>query len=699
MVTNKHQRLSPSAQVASSGSKWWVPGTTRIWKDSTLAPMLGPRTHLLGLASVVVAAAALLFCQPSSSARSDQPVLGEQPKLARHHAPILAQFGLQFRDLNRNGQIDGYEDWRLPVDLRVADLVSRMTLEEKVGLLLHPSTEGFMGPDGAVLDHPAGGARVGSELQFRASPRDLVVERNIRWIQVRLTDKADVAARWANNLQELAESSRLGIPVVLSSQRSDFRRSNRTAGTGSQWPDPIAFGAMGDAEAVRQYGQITNREYRAMGIRVTLGPQADVATEPRWNGISRTFGEDAKLDAQLVRAYIEGFQGAQLGPDSVMTVTKYWPGQGAMKEGLDPHFEYGKLEVYPGRNFGYHALPFRAAFEAHTGGVMPGSAIPVGMDSVGMNFSKKIIGELLRGKYGFDGMVMTEASSGTPWGVESLSPAERTQRMVDAGVDQFGGEDDPRVLLALLVQNAISPERLNASVARILKPMFQMGLFENPYVDPAQAATSAGAPASMEAAEVAQRKSIVLLKNDKGLLPLSRKRKIYAEGMNKEAAAKYGTVVADPKDADVAIVEVDAPYALHPGASGTARLVHEGTLAFAGAENASSLDAIQRVAASGTPTIVCVYMDRPAILTEFIDKVSVVVAHFGSSDEALLDIIFGRYAATGKSPFDIPRDMASVRRHREDVPHDVENPLFRFGFGLSFEAVQEKSPTDRHGNK
>jgi len=503
--------------------------------------------------------------------------------------------------------------------------------------------------------------------------------------------------------------------VVLSSQRTDLPRRSDAGGsnwpppTGApaplgsrstpRWPDPIAFGAIGDPEAVRQYAQITNGEYRAMGFRVILGPQADVGTEPRWNGISGTFGEDAKLDAQLVKAYIEGFQGAQLGPDSVMTVTKYWPGQGAMKEGLDPHFEYGKLEVYPGRNFGYQVLPFRAAFEAHTGGVMPGSAIPVGMDSVGMNFSKKILGDLLRVKYGYEGMVMTESSGGTPWGVEDLSPAERTHRMVDAGVDQIGGEDDPRAILALVQDGAISQQRLDASVARILRPMFEMGLFENPYVDPSQASLAVGKPEAMQAAEAAQRKSIVLLKNDKGLLPLSGKRKIYVEGMSKDAAGKYGTVVGDPKDADVAIVEVSAPYAVHPGAEGAARLVHEGTLAYAGAENASSLEAIQRVAGLGKPTIVCMYMDRPAILSEFIDNIAAVLAHFGSSDEAQLDIIFGQYAATGKSPFDIPRDMASVRRHREDTPHDMENPLFRAGFGLSFEAAGEKPPAGPHGNQ
>ncbi len=357
------------------------------------------------------------------------------------------------------------------------------------------------------------------------------------------------------------------------------------------------------------------------------------------------------------------------------------------------------MEVYPGRKLGYQVLPFRAAFHAHTRRVMPGSAIPGGMDSVGMNFSKKILGDLLRVKYEYDGMVMTENSGGAPWGVEDLSPVERTHRMLDAGVDQIGGEADPRAILALAQDGVISQERLNASVARILRPMFEMGLFENPYVDPGQEAPAAGKSDAVEASEVAQRKSIVLLKNDKALLPVSGQRKIYVEGMRKDAAGKYGMVVGDPKDADIAIVEVSAPYALHPGAEGAARLVHEGTLAYAGAENASSLVAIQRVAALGKPTIVCMYMDRPAILSEFIDNVAVVLAHFGSSDEALLDVIFGRYAATGKSPFDIPRDMTSVRRHREDTPHDMENPLFRFGFGLSFEAVQEKSPKAPHGDK
>ena len=625
-----------------------------------------------------------------------------QPPIGTRKAPEIRVGSLVFRDVNRNGKLDRYEDWRLPVEARVADLISKMTLEEKAGLMIHSSLQGFTGPNGVVLDAPdrAGGGvlvppgRADVTPMDRPSPSELVDKRNVRWILVRPNagEPPEVTAQFSNAMQERAEGSRLGIPIAFS---SDPRHSPRPVPGAasiepqmpeiSRWPEQIGFGALRDAAAVREFGRIAAQELRALGIVVTLSPMADSATEPRWNRIPGTFGEDANLNAELVTAYIEGFQGASLGRESVMCVTKHFPGDGPVKAGLDPHNDYGKWQVYPGNHFEYHLGPFRAAIAAHTGAMMPGYAIPVGMDTVGMGFSKMIVTDLLRGKFGFNGLVVTDWLRNMPWGVEQLSEKERQLRIVQAGVDQIGGDNDPKYILELVKAGAITESRIDESAARILKPMFELGLFENPYVDPARAKALVNSAGFRAAGERAQRASIVLLKNAGDLLPLAEGGRIFIQDLDAKVAAKYGSLTSDVKQAQVAIVKVNAPYALHKGGVSFARGTHEGTLAYEGAENADELQAIQRLTASGIPTVVCMYLDRPAVLTEFIDQAAAVMVHFSSSDDALLDVIFGRARPAGKLPFDLPRDMASVLAQKEDVPFDLGNPLFRAGFGLLYE--------------
>ena len=623
-----------------------------------------------------------------------------QPVIASRLAPVLTVDGLRFRDLNRNGAIDTYEDWRLPVGTRVADLISKMTLAEKAGLMVHASLAGFTGPNGAVLDAPvqvAGPAgmtmpaKTNIEPMDRPTPRVLVVDRQVRWILVRPApgEAPRATAAFSNAIQELAEGTRLGIPVVFS---TDPRHASpRRIGEGqpapvriSRWPEHIGFGALREAQVVRRFGEIARQEYRALGIHVGLSPMADVATEPRWNRISGTFGEDPKLVAGLVRAYVEAFQGKALGPESVMTVTKHFPGDGPVKGGLDPHNDYGQWQVYPGKQFDLHLGPFEAAFASGTGGIMPGYAIPVGYDTVGMAYSTRIITGMLRGKHRFDGLVVTDWLRSMPWGVEQLTEKQRQQRLVEAGSDQIGGDNDPKYIRQLAEEGVISIDRLDASVRRVLTPMFQLGVFEDPYVDADRADAVVASDAFTKAGVDAQRRSMVLLKNDSGVLPIAAGKRVYVENIDRQVAARFGTVVDDPKAADVAIIEVTAPFALRPNGTGFARFYKEGTLAYAGANNAAQLAAIERLAASGTACVVVMYLDRPAILTEFIDTVPAILAHFNASEEAMLDVVFGRAAPEGKLPFDLPKTMEAVERQLEDVPFDLEQPLFKYGFGLSY---------------
>jgi beta-glucosidase len=512
-----------------------------------------------------------------------------QPKLEARVAPILKLGGLTFKDLNRNGVLDPYEDWRLPVERRVDDLVSRMTMEEKAGLMFHASIQGATGPNGEVLETMGsfGGGRAGGPavqptgvaraIRGRTNPynveavdsapvAELILKRGIRWAVIRPgNDAPEITAKFVNNLQQLAEGSRLGIPMVPSDNpRTGIRRSvmgvdmalqssQRGAPLGvSQWPGQLGLAAIGDVEAVTEYATMAAQEMRAMGLRALLCPQADLATEPRWNRIGGTFGEDAEWAARLVAAYVEGFQGKQLGPDSVLAVTKHFPGDGPVKDGYDPHSDYGRWTIYPANQFDYHLIPFKAAIRAGTGGIMGAYMIPVGQDTVAVNFSKVIATGLLREKLGFKGVMITDTLRSMPWGVEHLSQKDRHKAMVLAGVDQVLSENDPKYVIECVREGSIPAARLDVSARRILRATFQLGLFENPYVEPEQANEVVGNARFAAAGHQAQVRSIVLLKNAGSVLPVAPKTRLCVQNVDKFVAAQYGTVVDEAKAADAA---------------------------------------------------------------------------------------------------------------------------------------------------
>jgi len=368
---------------------------------------------------------------------------------------------------------------------------------------------------------------------------------------------------------------------------------------------------------------------------MALHPMADLATEPRWARTVDTFGEEAELSSILVAGYIRGFQGETIGTDSVLTMTKHFPGGGPQARGLDAHQFYGADQAYPGDNFEYHLKPFEAAFEAGTTQIMPYYGIPNGQTSedVAMAFNKDIITGLLRGRYGFDGVVCTDwgiiTDKGGPgfiamraraWGVERLSVAERFAKALDAGVDQFGGEEVPDSLIELVESGTVSEGRIDRSVRRILKDKFRLGLFDNLYVDVEQAREIAGQPAFMAAGKLAQRKSLVLLKNDAGhgaaALPLEWGLKIYLEGVDPAVAGEYGEVVVHLQDADAAILRLQAPFDpprtdLYMGENIIETILHQGDLNFKGEQLAHIQQVMQ-----AKPTVIIIYMERPAVIPE-----------------------------------------------------------------------------------
>ncbi|GIT78719.1 beta-glucosidase [Leifsonia sp. LS1] len=577
-------------------------------------------------------------------------------------------------------------DPELPVAERVELLLSEMTLEEKAGLFFHTMIGmGELTEPNPVFSTP--------------SAVDFVERRRMSHFNLIGGDStAREIAEWHNALQRLAASTRLGIPVTLSTDpRHSFTDNPGTAmlaGPFSQWPEPLGLAAIRDEGVVERFADIARQEYTAVGLRVALHPQVDLATEPRWSRQVATFGEDAELTSRLGAAYVRGFQGASFGPGSVSTMTKHFPGGGPQKDGEDPHFAHGREQVYPGGAFELHLAPFEALIEAGTRQMMPYYGMPVGTEyeEVGFGFNTSVITGLLRERLGFDGLVCTDWGLltdaeifGQPfparaWGVEHLSPRERMKKVLDAGADQFGGEACPELLIELVESGDVPERRLDESARRILREKFELGLFEDALVDLEAADAIVGSDAFVAAGEWAQRASITLLTNGAAgapLLPLRDAPRLYVEGIDPERAAAYGEVVATPQEADAIVVRLQAPYEERPTVF--EGLFHSGSLEFP----AEVVDRIRDLAAHA-PVIVDVFADRPAILEPLVGTAAAVTVNWGASADALLDVVTGRFAPQGSLPFDLPRSMAAVESARPDVPFDTADPLFRFGHGLRY---------------
>jgi len=528
-----------------------------------------------------------------------------------------------FKDLNKNDSLDQYEDWRLSAEERAADLASKMTIEQIAGLMLYSGHQripgGGYGPGGNYGGKPFA--------ESGAAPSDLsdaqiefLTNDNLRHVLVTSVESPEVAAKWNNNVQALVEGLGLGIPANNSSDprhqaESDDEFTLGGGGEISRWPGSIGLAASFDPELVRQFGEIASKEYRALGIATALSPQVDLATDPRWYRFSGTFGPSPELTTDMARAYVDGFQTSTgdkeisggWGFESVNAMVKHWPGGGTGEGGRDAHYGFGKFAVFPGNNLETHMKPFVEGAFALEGGtemasaVMPYYTISTGQnpegEDVGNAFSKYFITDLLREKHGFDGVVCTDwgvtrdeedmATFGrTPWGVEDLTVSERHYKILMAGCDQFGGNNDMEPVLEAYQMGveehgeAFMRQRFEQSVIRLLKNIFRTGLFENPYLDVEETKTLVGNPEFMKAGYEAQLKSIVLLKNKGEVLPASEEQTVYIPKryipasqnffgqeiparweapIDSTLAAKYFNTTDDPAEADFAIVVINSP--------------------------------------------------------------------------------------------------------------------------------------------
>ncbi len=685
---------------------------------------------------------------------------------------------LFFKDLNKNGKLDKYEDWRLSADERAKDLASKLTLEEIAGLMLYSQHQSLPGRaagyfaatyNGKIF--PQSGAKA-SDLSDQQ--KGFLSKDNVRHVLLTTVQSPEVAATWNNNVQAFCEKIGKGIPANNSSDPRNGTVANMefnagSGGTISMWPGSLGMAASFDPALVENFGTIASQEYRALGIATALSPQVDIATDPRWMRVSGTFGENQALAADMARAYCDGFQ-TSFGKDeikdgwgytSVNTMVKHWPGGGSGEGGRDAHYGIGKFAVYPDHQFETHMIPFlEGAFKLNgktksASAVMPYYTISwdqdiVNHENVGNSYSKYIINDLLRKKYQYDGVLCTDwnitgdktqldnFTSGKSHGVENLSVAQRHYKVIMAGVDQFGGNNDAGPILEAYQMGikeygeSFMRTRMEQSATRLLRNIFRVGLFENPYLDVEKTKAIVGSAPFMQAGYLAQLKSIVMLKNINKALPLKKgitiyiPQKVYPASrnflgevspertdypVNIEIVKKYFNITSDPSIADAALVFVTNPTAGGIGYDSADIKINKGNgyvpislqygeyqaslaraTSIAGgdplesstnrsykdkkvkATNLNDLYTIYDTYAkmNGKPVIVSVTLDNPMVFNEFERLADGILINFRVQDQAILDIISGAVEPSALLPMQMPASMSAVELQAEDGPQDMK---------------------------
>lgn len=648
-----------------------------------------------------------------------------QPELGNQSVPLLNVDEYQFKDLNKNGMLDNYEDWRLSVDERVADLRGQMTLEEKIGFMLISTIN--MGGSSGMRGRAPGGERqkITSDFSeeeslmkvnfFTRKPLPVpalfvsgttkgVNERHLRHFILRANTDAKTIAEWHNKLQALAESSRLGIPVLIASNPRNHVSIDNSTGVGlgetvfSKWPGELGLAAMRDLELTREFAETAAKEWTAVGIRKGYQYMADLATEPRWARTEGTFGENADLAADMIREITLGFQGEKPGLHSVALTTKHFPGGGPQVDGQDPHFDWGKDQHYPGEMFEYHLKPFIAAIDAGTSSIMPYYAKPIdtNYEEVAFAYNKGVITDLLRGELGFKGIINSDTGPifMMPWGVEELDIYKRYQKAVNAGIDLFSGNADPTPLLETVKKGMISEERIDESITRLLKEKFDLGIFENPYVKVEASQSIVGNEKFQERADLAMRKSIVLLRNDDVLLPLKAGTKVYFEKhmVSRGVEGLSNIVLPESSNWDVEFVDASQKADVNilwliPKTGGLfgskGDEIHINL-----SKNNIDVEYVNKLK-SEKPTIVIINFSNPWVIEEVDDdKLKSVLATFGTTTDAVLDVLTGKFNPSGKMPFSIPSSTEAVMSNKSDVPGYKKGngyAVFKFDDGLSYE--------------
>jgi beta-glucosidase len=653
-----------------------------------------------------------------------------QPVLGYRTASLLTINGLQFKDLNKNGQLDKYEDWRLPYENRAKDLLSKMSTDEKVGFMLI-STSAMKGDNaqgGGGGGNRGGAGSISSEFneEDRISDNNMftrkplpypimnvagttkgVTQFHLRHFILRSNVSAKITAEWANRLQALCESDGLGIPAIITSNPRNHITRDAAAGLSvgrtvfSAWPGELGLSAMRDLALTREFADIARQEWAAVGLRKGYMYMADLSTEPRWQRIEGTFGENAEWVGKMIYEVVKGFQGEKLHAGSVALTTKHFPGGGAGVDGQDPHFDWGKYEHFPGGMFENNLIPFKAAIKAGTSAIMPYYSMPKDLkyEKIAYAYNHEIITTLLKKQLGFKGIVNSDTGpiEMMPWGAENLSIKERYKRTLEAGVNLYSGTADPSQLLETVKSGMVDMKLVDSSVYKLLMEKFTLGLFENPYVDVDAAEKIVGNAKFQARADLAMRKSIVLLRNQGATLPLAAKTKLYFEsyyqrrGSNSpsnvytpQGSNSFFEFVKTPEEADMVLLWIS------PGASGL--FASTGAPIYLSlSRNGVDTGYINRLSAK-KPIVLAINYTNPWVISEIYNEkqpgnIKAVLATFNTTADALLDIVSGKFNPSGKMPFTTPISEDAAQKQLSDVPGYLKGSgyaLFKFDEGLRY---------------
>ena len=697
------------------------------------------------------------------------PTLGYSPQSG---VKILTEDGYAFKDLNRNDSLDAYEDWRLTAQERAADLAKKLSVEEIAGLMLYSSHQSV-----PMVSHMGFGESTYGGKSFKesgAKPSDLSDDQkkflrddHLRAVLMTGVESPEVAARWNNNMQAYVEALDHGIPANTSSDpRHEAKATTEyNAGAGGQislWPTSLGLAATFDPQLVYRFGEIASEEYCALGIATALSPQVDIATDPRWTRFNGTFGEDPQLATDMAQAYCDAFQTTPetkgWGTKSVNAMVKHWYGYGAQEGGRDSHLASGKNAVYPGKNLAMHKRSFaEGAFRLKGGTEMASAVMPIysilwnqdpSGENVGGSYSRWLIQQQLRDEAKFEGVVCTDwgitkdmkvldsPRGGKPWGAEALTETERHYKILQAGVDQFGGNNEIGPVIEAYKMwakeqgEASARERFEQSARRLLLNVFRVGLFENPYLDPAESQKTVGNPEFMKAGYEAQLKSVVMLKNHSNqTLPVKEKKKVYVPkrhfpaipglwgGISEEKTVepidlalvgKYFEVVKEPGEADFAICLIEEPSAGFGYSTADVKNGGNGYVPYSLQYDDYTADHARAVSIAGgdpmekftnrsfkgktvktynrddmllvrntkkemgeKPVIVVLETGRPVVLSEIEPFADAILVSFNVQHQALLDIISGKAEPSALLPMQMPADMKTVEEQLEDVPRDM----------------------------
>jgi beta-glucosidase len=677
-----------------------------FWSTSSAVARISASLPFVCLLSV-----SLCFPQARTAEKVKQPTLSHRSK------PILKIGGLQFKDLNADGELNPYEDWRLAPEVRARDLVSRMSVDEKIGLMVigtqlmgngsgdpggrgckgAKSTDGllcetrtedtvnmFGDPDSPLYKYP--------KPVVRTLPTTEGIERaSVRRYIVRDNPDSVALTIWTDRVQQVAEGTRLGIPVVFTSNPRNHASTDlafgfrEASGKFSTWPGTLGLAASHDLRLISDFAHIAAQEWNATGLRAGYMYQADIATDPRWFRIDGTFGDDPVAVSAIIETIVTGFQGQPLGPGGIIMTTKHFPGGGPRDRGTDPHYVYGKAAPYPtpGSLHEYHLPSFAAAIAAGSAAIMPYYAAPINamgvpqlsggakFQEVGFSYNRAIVQDLLRTEMGFKGYVNSDSGIlfSMPWGesILKMDYAQRAAYAINAGVDVISDTQDVGIIKEAYTRGLISEDRISLSATRLLEPMFAIGLFEDPYRDPAAAKAVVDTSEHLARAYQAHQQSVVLLKNSAALLPLTDEKLI--------GKAVFLERLGQPKETD----ELMATLQKSDPAIRFTRNLDEANLALVFVNPNDKRDRRKqsffdlelheetgvdigrlKMIESKVPTVVSVNLEMPWLLGNIEPNAKAIVAAFSTRPDAVLDVLRGRFRPTSSLPITLPRNIDVV---------------------------------------